>query len=372
MEGYVKGTSRALRQRRQRGHKVTNDINAAVYGNLSGTIGAAKKGMTRNTARVTSRIAELQSRASNVGVRHLRATRRAEATAVDRFGGALMAGSTKQYRKGVKAAGKAGAIAVGGALKGAKVVGKSGSTALDIAQAGATEAQAGAEYYTGAALKERTSADIQFIAGLRHDIAMTKMQAQIAEQQAQAEFERQKKLARFEANLLEQETGAETMSAVKPFVNLLTEITPQVIAMQEKNKKLDEEDRLTPEEMVARLEEQGTLRDPAEVQAATTLIRQLTNNNQDGPDNIIAEVVRSVPGWTTLGRGEKDRLRQYIRRELQAEQARLRKLFGQDRDDEDNPTPAPSPQDMSEWREEQERKYGKNAPYLHPEPDDFR
>jgi hypothetical protein len=67
-------------------------------------------------------------------------------------------------------------------------------------------------------------------------------------------------------------------------------------------------------------------------------------------------LVRSVPGWTTLGKGKKDKLRNWIKRELSATIANQKDLFGkraegEDEDRETQSTMGVDPSDRSRAEE---------------------
>lgn len=179
---------------------------------------------------------------------------------------------------------------------------------MDLMEGAAGEAEANANALAAEALSRRTSDDLALIAQQHHDIAMTKLQAEIQAKQADQEFQNAKKLAAFNQRLATEGLDPQNKSMVTGAVKNLGQVGALVMAYK---------DTMSPQQLadfVFAMPEFANL-SFAEQTAVQRIIDSLTSNTSAGPDDAAAEVtaiIRSVPGWENLGAGKRDHLKDWI------------------------------------------------------------
>jgi hypothetical protein len=316
--GKYKKMSKAMKRERTRDFETTNDVNAALFANLMRSTKKGKKQLTRSNSRTLDRMRDMQKNLDKAGRKSEGRFRRRSANADV---GGMMGAAFATMGGDIAATNKAGRVAVKGEVGAAKTVAKSAKGAVSIIQAGAREARANADALAADALTQRAQVDATTIATMKHDEAMMRLQARLAEQQAQADFERQQKLFALEETKLEKEEGL-AAGDFKPAVASFSALVPEIIKL---NKS---EEGLTHADIKERLLETGVLSaEDAATGVVDRLIYNLTTNTQAGPDSIVDEFIQSMsvmPSWGTLSNKQRSRLKDYIKSSLSVTTSRYR------------------------------------------------
>ena len=311
----IKQTSKRLRNKRKSDFRATNDINDAVFGNLLKSVKGTKKSLTKSQTRNLHKLDKLEQNLQAAGKRTERNIGRHEAK-MGSFGG-MLSGVYSKQRAAAGAATKSGVNMAKAGQKQGSDIAQVGQDVIGIAKQGVREAQAGADYMASQGDNLRRSEDIKFVAQMRHDEEMAKLQAKLAEEAAIRQSELMKKQTRFEAGVLEKQIGSQAFQSVRPFAEMLTSAATVIM----RNRDMDLAEALVELDRVGVVSSAN----PGETDAATMLFKRLHADNQTGIDDIaeeIAYVMRTgVPGWESMGKGKKDQLVRYIERNAKSTQA---------------------------------------------------
>jgi hypothetical protein len=167
----VARAEKMLNQKRGRDYRVTSDVVDAVFGNLGQTMRSTNKGLTSGSARILKQMMALRdSQAGDAALIGAMGDRAGQA------GG--MGGYADQAFDPANAR-AVGAVGIGNAdVQAGKDYLGTAQGLVKMSQAGARQAEAGAQYETAQALAARTKADVGTIAAQQHDIAMAEIQSQ--------------------------------------------------------------------------------------------------------------------------------------------------------------------------------------------------
>ena len=232
----IRRYERQLTRGRMRDFRTTGSINDAIFGSLSGFLGRRAGRLSRSDARTLARMVELQGGLRRAG----RGVQRRQSDTVDRYGDAL-ADSSRLAFEGAAQSNREATRVLGAHKTASEMQAATGRGLLGIAQAGAEQARAGADYATSQVLQARTKADVTQIAQMRHEVALTELQGQMQEEAANADFERQKKLLEFQANLAAgklgddwggAESAASTLSSASVVIRRVLRENPDAEAEQ--------------------------------------------------------------------------------------------------------------------------------------------
>lgn len=196
----VRATRKILSESRTQGFKQTNSVIDAIYGNLSTTERGLGRQLGAAQARQLSAIQRLQQ---NATAKNTKLSRGARLDVSKMYGTAIGAGTDFS---GVKAQRKAGAISGAGAERAGARLAQGNSAAVDIAQAGAAEAKAGAQYETSQALAYRAKNDAQLVASQALELQKMRLQNQL-------DLQNYKEKARF-SKKLEEDTGDQSIQGM--------------------------------------------------------------------------------------------------------------------------------------------------------------
>lgn len=201
----IRQSENALERDRMSDFRFAGSQLDAIYGALAKTRRKVGKRITVQNERILARMAGIVAKQRQGSRRAIGA----EAESVRRYGGAIAGAVGEQFKPGSTVAKSGVKDALAGQAVGLHEA-KTDQTILGIAEAGAAEARAGADYALSQALAERTNQDVALIAQQKHDLAMAKLQQrfaiEMAEKQADLELRNAKKLA--DAARLQEGTGA--------------------------------------------------------------------------------------------------------------------------------------------------------------------
>lgn len=148
----------------------------SIYGNLT-TAGAGAGAAL--TAAQDRQLAAIQRITSKGSARSKAIQKGAQAGIVKRYGSAM--GPSGATTLGVaRATGSATRVEAKAAQRGAQTLAEGGQEALQVAQTGADQARAAADYALAVSLKSRFKDDATQVAEMRQELAMTKLNAQLA------------------------------------------------------------------------------------------------------------------------------------------------------------------------------------------------
>lgn len=221
----------------------------------------------------------------------------------------------RQQGRGVQGAAQ-GALA-GQARTGA-AAGRATATVLDVLEA------------------ERAMVDERFVAELRaqkqsqkadrrFQLQVMERQAELNEVAAQRDFQRQKTMAEYNYKLadkygtLPESAGSQRISAIS---TVLTAAADRVVTLNqtEENRALPLAERQ--QTISTQIAGEYNLSEPQDVAAIQQLVRSLTTDTTPGPDDVAAEVaavIRTVPGWSEVGKSQKqDYLTKALEHDYQA------------------------------------------------------
>lgn len=228
----IRQSANALERDRMSDFRFAGSQLDAIYGALAKTRRKVGKRITSQNARILDRMAGIVAR-QRQGSRRVTG---AQAESVSRYGGAIAGAVGEQFKPATTMARTGKADALAGQAVGLKEA-KTDQTILGIAEAGAAEARAGADYALAQALAERTNQDVTLIAQQKHDLAMAKIQQrfQLAamEKQADLDYANWKKQQEFlqggAAGVLGQQasTTGETLAALMPEVRAALADSPE-------------------------------------------------------------------------------------------------------------------------------------------------
>lgn len=201
MRANVRTTRRALARDRMRDYRVARDVNEAIFQNLAGFQARVGRRLTRQNERLLARMGRVARRGQALS-RDLRAELAQGAVG-------MMSDATGAAFAPARVALKGGQQVTQAQLKLGRGIARTGNLALQLAQAGAAEAEAGAEAALAEALQARTQEDVRLVAQMKHDVLMAKLQHQLALEQMEKEFELAKKRMLFEQKLATGQLGGE-------------------------------------------------------------------------------------------------------------------------------------------------------------------
>lgn len=195
----IRRSERALRDDRMADYRVARSQEDAIFSALSRSLRQTGRRVSRQNERVLDRMAALVAR-QRAG---RRTVARAERGATERYGGALAGEAADAFRP-ARTSAATGTQAARAAQRSGERSAGAADRIVDIAQAGAKEARASADYAVAQALSQRGQADAALIAQQRHEVNMARIQQQFAmaqlEQQKQLDFEYWKKQQNFLQN----------------------------------------------------------------------------------------------------------------------------------------------------------------------------
>lgn len=197
----VRATKKALARDRMRDYRVARDVNEAIFKNLAGYQARVGRRLTKQNRRLL----EAMERVATRGERLSAKTRDEVIRAL--FSGRLM-GRGGAYGP-ARVTLKAGEQVTEAQQKMGRGLARTGNLALQLAEAGAAEAQASAEAALAQALQARTAEDVRLVAQMQHDVLMAKLQHQLALEQMEKEAELAKKQMLFEQKLAAGQLGKE-------------------------------------------------------------------------------------------------------------------------------------------------------------------
>jgi len=192
---------KALRQDTMGDYNATQSQLDAIFKNLTSAGAGLGAKLTSTQSRELAAMQRLADRGNQRGIESLRSAR---SGIRNRYGAAL--GQIAQTDLGpARAARAATGVGAAGQLGAGALLAKGGAQALKTQRASASEAASAAEYATAVALKSRNQQDASQVADMQFQLQQQKLQFQLAEKSAQADFERQKELMLFEQDQAEKE-----------------------------------------------------------------------------------------------------------------------------------------------------------------------
>jgi hypothetical protein len=195
----INKSERELREDRMADYRFADSREDAIFNALTRSLRRTGQRVSRQNERMLERMAALVAR-QRAGRRVIG---RAQGAAVDSYGGA-MAGEAADAFSVARTSARTGVQVAQAHERAGEQGARNADRIVRVAQAGAREARAGADYALAQALDQRGTEDAALIAQQRHDLNMARIQQQFAmaqaERQHQLDFEFWKKQQNFLQN----------------------------------------------------------------------------------------------------------------------------------------------------------------------------
>ena len=293
---FEKASAKDLRKDK----KETARVIDAAFESVSTAHKGGKKRLNRYNRGRIEKVLAMQDRMGKAGRRDVERV----ASRVDRFGdmGGMLSQSYRKSTKNAQAGAKTGRATVEAGRKLVESVDETSRTALGIAEAGAREAEAGAEAALHDSVGVRAQADAARAAEMRFQLAQTRLQHQLAIKQMEKQAEIDRKNLEIQQKAAQSTLGG-SFAGIKAAASQLSTIGNDILRMV----KAGEDDTA----ILQAISTNYQITAPQDLAAVNRLIQLLGKDRSGvtGREEMIAditEVIESVPGWGKLGGKKKN------------------------------------------------------------------